>query len=331
LDSTTDAECGSHHAALRATPKPRLTAPVPPSGPVVKSPGAPPRLKDTAGLAVELPGLAATPKEQSGVEPYLTSSAGYFFTTHRVTTPISNGYPYITGGQLFFHDPRTGGNFVCTASVIRQRLLSTAGHCVAHASTSSSSRYFYNNFLFVPALDGGSAPLLLWSWAYAITTNTWYLSDGSVPNAADYALIEVRDAVVGTQIRKIWFFTGYLGYFTGGLAPNHITALGYPCNLDRCERMQRNDAQSFSAENNTAVIGSAMRGGASGGPWIQDFGVTPSSSPFVSGLGANYQRGNTSYGPVSTTPKYLGASFWDSRWVSIKNTACAHRAGNCSN
>ena len=129
--------------------------------------------------------------------------------------------------------------------------------------------------------------------------------------------------------RKISYYTGYLGFATGGLAPNHLTALGYPCNLDSCTRMQRSDAQSFAASNNTAVVGSAMRGGASGGPWIQDFGVRPSSNPAIAGLGANYQRGNSSYGPTAYEPKYLGASIWDSRWVSIKNTACAHRAGNC--
>jgi hypothetical protein len=258
----------------------------------------------------------------------MTSSSGYYFTTHRVTTPQSNGYPYITAGKLYFHDPKLGGNFVCTASVIRQRLLSTAGHCVYHAGTTAATKYFYNNFLFVPALDGVTKPYGQWTWAYAVTTSTWANGGGGVPNAADVALIETVDQ--GSPAKKIWQFTGYLGYFTGGLAPNHLTTLGYPCNLDSCTRMQRNDAHSFGGSNNTAVIGSAMRGGASGGPWIQDFGVTPTSSPAITGLGANYQRGNTSYGPIATEPKYLGASIWDSRWLNILNLACAHRAGNCT-
>jgi len=315
---------------LRVTPAPRMTPPAPLTGPVVSSPGAPPEVKDTSSLGTEIPGLEFEPKQHSGVNPPLTSSSGFFFTTHRVTTPTSNGYPYIAAGQLFFHDPGLNKDFVCTASVIRQRLLSTAGHCVAHANTSSSRRYFFNNFLFIPARTGSSSPLFQWTWKYAIVSNTWYFSNGSVPNAQDVALIEVNDRFVGDFIRKISFFTGYLGFFTSGLAPNHLTTLGYPCNLDSCALMQRNDAQSFFGSNNTAVIGSAMRGGASGGPWIQDFGVTPSSNLFVSGLGANYQRGNTSYGPIATEPKYLGASIWDSRWISIKNTACAHRAGNCT-
>ena len=93
-----------------------------------------------------------------GATPSMTSSSGYYFTTHRVTTPQSNGYPYITVGKLYFHDPRTGGNLVCTASVIRARLLSTAGHCVTHPRFDSGQRYFYSNFLFVPALNGATQP-----------------------------------------------------------------------------------------------------------------------------------------------------------------------------
>lgn len=293
---------------------------------VESSPGAPPTVSGKEASLLERQvdvGSGAAP--QAGVTPFMTSSSGYYFTTHRVTTPQANGYPYIAAGKLYFHDPRTGGNFVCTASVIRARLLSTAGHCVAHPSTSSSGRYFYNQFLFVPALNSSTRPYGSWSWTFAIVANAWYTSNGSVPNPQDVALIEVADKVG----QKISAYTGYLGFATGGLAPNHLTALGYPCNLDSCTMMERNDAQSFTASNNTAVVGSAMRGGASGGPWIQDFGRTPTSNPAIRGLGANYQRANTSYGPTLTEPKYLGASIWDSRWTSIKNTACAHKAGNC--
>ena len=311
---------------LSRNPVPRLSLAAPTAG-GESSPGAPPRITGKAALefATTVPnGGNAEPDD--GVTPSMTSSSGYHFTTHRVTTPQTNGYPYITTGKLFFHDPKTNGNFVCSASVIRQRLLSTAGHCVYHAGTTAATKYFYNNFLFVPALNGAVQPFGSWSWAYVVTTATWANGGGGVPNAADVALIETVDKA-GV---KIWQFTGFLGFFTGGLAPNHLTVLGYPCNLDSCTRMQRSDAQSFGGSNNTAVLGSAMRGGASGGPWIQDFGVKPTSSPAVTGLGANYQRGNTSYGPIATEPKYLGASIWDSRWVTIKNLACAHRAGNCT-
>ena len=291
------------------------------------SPGEPPRITGKAAqeFAATVP-FGGNAEPDDGVAPEMTSSSGYYFTTHRVTTPQSNGYPYITTGKLFFRDPRTMGNFVCTASVIRQRMLSTAGHCVAKPSTVPANRYFFDNFLFVPALNGATQPFGSWTWQHVWTTTAWINSTGSVPHANDIGMIEMVDKAG----KKIWEFTGFLGFFTGGLAPNHLTVLGYPCNLDSCTRMQRTDSQSFAGSNSTAVIGSAMRGGSSGGPWIQDFGSTPTSSPAITGLGANYQRGNTSYGPIATEPKYQGASIWGAAWVNMKNAACARRAGNCT-
>lgn len=308
-------------------PVPQLSLTPPSKAGVQSSPGAPPTIGGRRASLLERKMDIASDfvEPNGGVTPLMTSSAGYYFTTHRVTTPQSNGYPYIAVGKLFFHDPRTGGDFVCTASVIRARLISTAGHCVAKASTITANRYFYTNFLFIPGLDAASQPFGQWTWRYVIVAIDWYRSSGSVPHPQDVALIELNDRAG----RKISAYTGYLGYATGGLAPNHLTVLGYPCNLDRCTRMQRTDAQSFVGSNNTAVLGSAMRGGASGGPWIQEFGVTPASNPGIARLGANYQRANSSYGPIATEPKYLGASIWDARWIAIKDAACAHRAGNC--
>jgi len=40
--------------------------------------------------------------------------------------------------------------------------------------------------------------------------------------------------------------------------------------------------------------------------------------------------GVTSYGPVATTPLFLGSSIPDTRFTSLLNAACAHRVGNCS-
>src|SRR5579872_1571211 len=55
---------------------------------------------------------------------------------------------------------------------------------------------------------------------------------------------------------------------------DNVTMLGYPCNLDSCLKMEETGAQAFeSGGNNTTIYGSAMRGGASGGPWIQDYGI----------------------------------------------------------
>ena len=108
--------------------------------------------------------------------------------------------------------------------------------------------------------------------------------------------------------------------------------LGYPCNLDGCGRMEETNAQTFeSGGNNTYIYGSAMREGASGGPWIMNFGVnpvrTPPGTPNV-GMGNNYLIGVTSYGPTATTPAYLGASNLGPQFSNMLATACGEAAGN---
>ncbi len=314
---------------------PIVTDAAPKPTPPVSSPGEPPSVNVGANQGrILIPQNYLLAPELSEI-PEGTSSYGAYFTTGRVfPDAATTTYPYRAAGKLFFHDPRTGGNFICSASVLRVRVIVTAGHCVAHPSTSAASRYFYNNFLYVPSYNNGAAPYKSWTWTRALTTNTWYLSTGSVPNAQDVGMINPPDQFFGTVKYKIGQVTGYLGYYTNQLAKNNVTMLGYPANLDNAGKMQITNAQTFSyGGNNTYIYGSAMRGGASGGPWIQDFGVrpvgTPPNTPPVL-LGNNYLVSVTSYGPTSTTPAYIGASNLNSDFVNLLNAACAPvGSGNC--
>lgn len=278
---------------------------------------------DLAEAATEL--ANQTPFDQ--ITPEATSSFGAYFTTSRVSPDAATtAYPYSTAGKLFFTDPRTGGNFVCSASVLRPRIVVTAGHCIASPSTDPRQRYFYSRFFFVPAYRNGFAPYGTWTPTLIGVTNQWYFSDGSVPNAQDVGMMVAADH----NGVRLGFITGWLGYFTNQLSRNNVTMLGYPCNLDSCTRMEENFAQTFeSGGNNTYIYGSAMRGGSSGGPWIQDFGITPAGAP-LGLLGNNYLVAVTSYGPISTTPMYQGASNLDSRFIGLLNAVCGSaNSGNC--
>ncbi|WP_157619773.1 trypsin-like serine peptidase [Skermanella stibiiresistens] len=259
-----------------------------------------------------------------------TSSFGAFFTTSRVFPDTATVvYPYVTAGKLFFRDPRTNQNFVCSASVLRPRIVVTAGHCVTHPSTDAAQRYFHTNFLFVPAFNNGTAPYGSWTSSQQWVLNAWHLSNGSVPNSGDVAFLIMNDQPVAGQTQRIGNVTGWLGWRTQALSRNHVTMLGYPCNLDSCTRMQETNAGTFAdGGSNTFIYGSAMRGGASGGPWIQDFGVAAAGSP-PGTLALNYLVAVTSYGPTATEPKYLGASILDSNFVNVLNSACSASPDNC--
>jgi V8-like Glu-specific endopeptidase len=302
--------------------------------------GAPPAVNiGKSASRILIPPYLLPKTEAQGPLPPATSSFGAYFTTTRVfPDAATTAGPYKTVGKLFFTDPRTGGNFVCSGSVLRFRIVVTAGHCVAHGSTTAADRYFYSKFMFVPSELSGSAPDGTWTWSFANTTGIWY-NNGTVPNQQDVGMLVIADQKLGgSGPFRIGHVTGYLGYiFCNGtncsapaISDNNLTILGYPCNLDGCERMEQTNAQTFeSGGSNTWIYGSVMRGGASGGPWIQDFGINPSGAP--SGLlGNNYVTAVTSYGPTATTPMYLGASAFDVRFNNLLTNVCSHAGtGGC--
>ena len=262
------------------------------------------------------------------ITPEDVGTAGAYFTSSRlVPTNARLYYPYRTAGKLFFKKPG-GGNFICSASVLRPRIILTAGHCVHKGSGGGNG--FYTRFLFVPAYHNGSAPYQAWNWRWVITTSQWATSNGSVPNRADFAIIELADRRFGSQIKKIGQVTGWLGYRTNALTPNHTKKLGFPGNHDNAQIMHQVDSQHFqNGGQGTVLYGSDMKGGSSGGPWVENFGVKASGQTGGLRPWPNRIVGVTSYGYVAVGPKVQGSSILNRDFLRILNAACAHRAGNC--
>jgi V8-like Glu-specific endopeptidase len=270
-------------------------------------------------------GAVTTPSAVGTFGAHFTSSRVFpQFTGSSAAFSADRAYPYITAGKLFFSID--GAPYLCSASVIQHRIVATAGHCV-HSGT---ARGFYSNWVFVPAYRDGTAPLLAWNWRAATVTGTWASGGGTVPNAADYAMIEFGDQAVGNTTRALGDLTGWLGWQTLSLAANHTSKLGYPCNLDRCEKMQIISSGAFrSVAPNNVEYGSDAAGGSSGGPWVQNFQVLQAGSSGNGNAGSNRVVGITSYGYEPRDPKVQGASILDNRWIGLLNTLCARAPGNC--
>jgi V8-like Glu-specific endopeptidase len=248
------------------------------------------------------------------------------FTGSSASFSADRTYPYTAVGKLFF--TINGSPYVCSASVIQRRVVATAGHCV-HSGTASG---FYSNWVFVPAFRDGVAPYLRWNWRYVTVTPTWASGGGTVPNAADYAMIEFGDQALGSGAppSKLGNVTGWLGWQTVSLSNNHTSKLGYPCNLDNCQKMQDVMSNAFrNTSPNNVEYGSDAGGGSSGGPWVQNFQTLASGGGTGVNTGSNRVVGITSYGYTSADPKVQGASIPDDRWVQLWNMICA-RSGNCS-
>ena len=271
----------------------------------------------------------ATPGAVGTFGAHYTSTRVFpLFTGAVASYSADRSYPYRTVGKLFFSI--AGRPFVCSASVIQLRVVATAGHCV-HSGTGGTSG-FHSNFMFVPSFRDGMAPFQTWNWSYVTVTGTWATGGGGVPNAADYAMIEFADRSLnpGGPLIKLGNVTGWLGWQTLSLSNNHTSKLGYPCNLDACQKMQ--NVMSANLRNvapNNVEYGSDAMQGSSGGPWVQNFQILPVGGGTGMNTGSNRVVGVTSYVYTSPDPKVQGSSILDNRWIQLWNIMCA-RAGNCN-
>src|SRR5262245_26617835 len=161
---------------------------------------------------IPIPAGEAAAPDVGTIVPQDTGTFGAPFSSSRLI-PLSADvtYPYSTVGKLFFTIPGLG-NAYCSASVLRPRVILTAGHCV-HSGRNRAAGY-YTNFLFVPAYRDGTAPYLAWASTFAVVTSAWAEGGGVVPNPADYALLEVQDVTVNSILYRIGDVVGYLAYQT---------------------------------------------------------------------------------------------------------------------
>jgi V8-like Glu-specific endopeptidase len=301
--------------------------------PAVSKEGAPPTVKATPDLhplfkpvyfksQLNKEGGVTTRPENYG------SLNAQFSSSRLVPVTADLTYPYSAVGKLFFTIPGSG-NYVCSASVIANRIVLTAGHCVHKGSGGTASGY-YTNWLFVPAYRSGAAPFQKWTWSHVQTTESWANGNRSVPNSADYGMLEMQDQTINGKPQQIANVTGKLGYATQKLIPNHAHMLGYPCNFDSCQLMHQVTAQSFKASSaNNVEYGSDSQGGSSGGPWIQNFGIPSTGQKGGVNPTMNQVIAVTSYGYTNPAFMVQGAANFNDEFTTLINSMCSLQAGNC--
>ena len=232
--------------------------------------------------------------------------------------------PWRATGALYFKNG--GSNEACSASMISPGLLVTAAHCVYNFGTKTNAG-FHTDFKFYPALYGNAVPPYgIWTATTEYIASTYYNGTDTCLNRGvscnnDIAIIVMARNALGQLPGNVvgWYGYGWEGYsFTksfGGASLASITQLGYPVAFDKGYMMERNDgigAYYKTGNLKNTVLGSPMTGGASGGPWIVNFGTVPSivapattgSQPTMSVVGV------TSWDYTSSGSQLMGSSWF---------------------
>ncbi len=272
-------------------------------------------VKGDAGVLIELakepkvqgkPGLvlgavpANAPKGQ-GEQP--TGDVGTMSAT-AVPTSWYGIYPYTAVGRLFFR--QYGVGYSCSAAVIKNRSIWTAGHCV-HAGNNRADGWS-TNVVFIPQYLNGGGPLGQWSVPVLWTTWDWYINGNPNGLDQDYAGGQVTD-----QGQPIGFYTGWLGFAWNQPYNQFYTAVGYPAGAPfnglTMQQCQNWFARTGFGAPLTYSIRCNMTGGSSGGPWITSFSLGSAGA-------VNYLNGNTSYFD-SRFPGELFSPYFDTNTFNL--------------
>jgi V8-like Glu-specific endopeptidase len=283
---------------------------------------------------------AAKPIDQvrTGPVPDSFGTAVLDFTRSRITPQTANkSAPYKGVGKLFFTEPGVG-DFQCSASIISQRLVVTAGHCMY------GSGHYFTNWQFIPGYDGSQGTLAkqrpygTWSWQSAVVPTNYQTTSGTVVNDYDFGIIQFADQTFSGKLKTLRAKVGFnFQTVTGHTFDTAVTMLGYPCNLDSCNIMQRVDSSDHrgsgvasGTNGDTAYeYGSDMGGGSSGGPWVENFGNPASAAPTGGFATRNAIVGVTSYGYTDPNVRVQGASQFNGDFSSILTMMCNLNPGNC--
>jgi hypothetical protein len=250
--------------------------------------------------------------------------------------------PWRTTGYLYFS---TGANThgACSASMIAPGLLVTAAHCVYNFGTNSGAGW-HTNYVFYPALADSSTFIYgTWTATTEYISSTYYngsdtcLQKGVSCNN-DIAIIVMAKNSSGKLPGNVlgWYGYGWNGYSFvgsfGGASLASITQLGYPGAFDGGNTMERNDGiGGFYSNGNLkqTILGSPMTPGASGGPWLVNFGAQPTVSALAN-LGSSASMsvvGVTSWDTTALGSNVMGAS-WFGQNVEFPNASYADTHGN---
>ena len=188
-------------------------------------------------------------------------------------------FPYSTVGVLFFS--QRGADYRCSAAVVGENALWTAGHCVHDGSGEPEG--WSEDVVFVPAYKDGSEPYGRWEFFDLVTRVAWY-SGGDL--RFDFGGVILNPNGSNQSVQEA---VGSLG-FAYNLEPDqHWFNIAYPSESPFDGKRMQICAASFARlASNPAFptpigMGCDMTKGSSGGAWIINFSGSSGSMNYVNG------------------------------------------------
>lgn len=175
-------------------------------------------------------------------------------------------YPHSAIGRLYFKKHGTTRWSWCSAAVVGDQTIVTAGHCVYSRSSDPALRGWNYSYRFFPGVrqrtDGRLVTPFGYFTAYRQRTMTAWINSGDFSN--DVATLKLNNKNGFTL--KQW--VGKFGVMWNAGVNRHVHAFGYPANLWNGRFLIATADQVFYNGSHTVGIGSDMQHGASGGPWV---------------------------------------------------------------
>jgi V8-like Glu-specific endopeptidase len=219
-------------------------------------------------------------------------------------------FPYSTVGKIFFTDPATGLNYVCSGAAVNSNNLNvvdTAGHCVVAGGSGANGNTpdWYTNWEFCPQYFNGNSPYGCWVYKQLWSWSEWVDNNSSEDDIGDVA-------VYANGYGNLVNVVGGTGWVYGGSATVTFSALGYPAASPFNGNLMylcKGIGTSHSYDDGSVVEMSCnMTGGCSGGPWMITYNNT-----------FGYVNGHNDF--RYNNPNQLYSPYYDSDWYATFNAA----------
>jgi len=242
----------------------------------------------------------------------------FHYNDYLIPRILLKTFPYRATGFFLFQ--QNGGWFICSAALISNSILLTAGHCV-HSGNNSASGWNTDGYYYPGSENenGGGTPYEPYGWAQASSFATWtcWFANGDLDQGCDVGVVVLKKANGTTK--EMGKLTGWYGFCVLNCRQNFwfFTQLGYPGNYYGANQMTTSQHLATPSTNNPLgggtgldyIWGSGMRGGSSGGPHVSNIGdISDSASDPGQWTFRNIIFHTTSWGYISEAWKIQGGS-----------------------